>query len=162
MNRRSLRHFAHFVLILGLLGPTASARAGGDWNDAGMAWRGYEEGLAEAGKEDKPICLVFYTDWCPHCTKYSGVFHDPAVVEMSKKFVVIRVNKDENTVLSAKYAVDGEYIPRTYFLAPDGTLDGGIQEQRPNYKYFYDTSNPANLLRSMQEALAKHGGRKAS
>jgi thiol-disulfide isomerase/thioredoxin len=131
-----------------------SAIAGGDWNDGGIAWRTYEAGLEEAKTQKKPVCLVFYTDWCPHCTKYSGVFHDPRVIEKSKSFVMIRLNKDMSAELSAKYAPDGEYIPRTYFLSPDGTLDDSITEQRPSYKYFYNTGDPAGLLRGMDAALA--------
>ena len=52
--------------------------AGGDWNDAGVAWRSYEEGLKEAKAQKRPVCLVFYTDWCPHCTNYARSFTTPA------------------------------------------------------------------------------------
>jgi protein-disulfide reductase (glutathione) len=129
-----------------------SAVAGGDWNDAGIAWRPYEEGLAAAKAEKKPVALVFYTDWCPHCTNYARVFHDPRIVEKSKSFVMIRLNKDQNAPISAKYAPDGEYIPRTFFLASDGTLKPEITEKRASYKYFYDEKDPASLLRAMNEA----------
>jgi len=49
-----------------------AARAGGDWNDQGVKWVPYADGLATAKKEKKPVCLVFYTEWCPHCQNYSG------------------------------------------------------------------------------------------
>lgn len=130
--------------------------AGGDWNDAGIAWRSYEAGLKEAKEQKKPLCLVFYTDWCPHCTNYARVFHDARIVEKSKSFVMIRLNKEQNAELSKKYAPDGEYIPRTYFLAPDGTLNESITEQRPSYKYFYSESDPSSLLRGMDAALAAY------
>lgn len=141
------------ALVVTLLLLPTSARAGGDWNDAGIAWRAYEEGLAEARRDNKPVCLVFYTAWCPHCTRYSAVFHDPKVVAASKKLVMIRLDKDANKALSAKYAPDGEYIPRTFFLAPDGTLQQDIHEQRAQYKYFYNESDPASVLRGMSRAL---------
>lgn len=132
-----------------------NSEAAGDWNDSAIEWQSYEEGMKAAKADSKPVCLVFFTDWCPHCRKYSAVFHDQKVVEESKKFVMIRLNKDQNAEISAKYAVDGEYIPRTYFLSSDGTLAEEITEQRPTYKYFYDTSNPAGLLRGMDAALKK-------
>jgi protein-disulfide reductase (glutathione) len=144
---------AAFTLAALVLGGH-TALAGGDWNDAGVAWRPYEEGLKEAKEQKKPICLVFYTDWCPHCTNYSRVFHDPRIVEKTKSFVMIRLNKEQNAELSKKYSPDGEYIPRTYFLASDGTLNESITEQRPNYKYFYSESQPSSLLRGMDAALA--------
>jgi len=148
--------FALAVLVLG----GHAVIAGGNWNDSGVAWRSYEEGLAEAKAQKKPVCLVFYTDWCPHCTKYSGVFHDPRVIEKSKSFVMIRLNKDQNAELSKKYAPDGEYIPRTYFLSPDGTLNESITEERPSYKYFYNTGEPSSLLRGMDAALAAYAAAK--
>ena len=143
-------------VLLGLAVLTAvPARVGGDWNDKQINWRKYEEGLAAAKKEKKPVCLVFYTEWCPHCANYSAVFHDPKVVDLSKRFVMVRLDKDKEKELSKKYAPDGEYIPRTYFLKSDGTLDPDIHAPRDSYKYFYDERDPASLLGGMSEALAK-------
>ena len=34
----------------------APVLAGGDWNDAGVAWKPYEQGLAEAKSANKPVC----------------------------------------------------------------------------------------------------------
>jgi len=129
--------------------------AGGDWNDAQVGWQPYEQGLAAAKKEKKPVCLVFFTEWCPHCANYSAVFHDAKVVDQTKKFVMIRLDKDKNTELSKKYAPDGEYIPRTYFLSSAGDLDKDVHAPRDQYKYFYDEKDPASLLGGMSAALAK-------
>lgn len=137
------------------LGGASAAQAGGDWNDAGIAWQSYDAGLAMAKESKKPIALIFYTDWCPHCTSYSGLFKDPRLVEKSKEFVMIRVERDSNQELSARYAPDGQYIPRTFFLSSGGKLLPEVQEQRPSYKYFYDTSAPDSVLRSMDEVLEK-------
>ena len=148
-----------FSLALALAVVPTLAAAGGDWNDAGIAWKSYEDGLAEAKKTNKPVVLIFYTDWCPHCTRYSGVFHDSKVVDAAKQFVMIRLNKDQNQEVSAKYAPDGEYIPRTYFLASDGTLQSDIHEKRDRYLYFYDASDAGALLRGMDEAREKLGAK---
>jgi hypothetical protein len=131
------------------------AWAGGDWNDGQVGWKPIDEGLKTAAKEKKPVCLVVYTEWCPHCTNYSRVFHDPKVVERSKKFVMVRVDKDKNPEVSKKYAPDGEYIPRTYFLSSSGTLDPDIHAPRPQFKYFYDEKEPGSVLAGMDEALKK-------
>jgi len=103
------------------------------------------------------VCLIFYTDWCPHCTNYSGVFHDEKVVAMAKKFVMVRINRDKNRELSAKYAPDGEYIPRTYFLSPKGELWTSVHAPRTQFQYFYDERNPASLLEGMRSALGRLG-----
>lgn len=131
------------------------ASAGGDWNDAQVQWQPYKEGLAAAKKSKKPVCLIFYTEWCPHCANYSKVFHDAKVVAKSKDFVMIRLDADQNKELGAKYAVDGSYIPRTYFLSPDGVLDADLHVPREQYKYFYDERNPDSILAGMDAALKK-------
>jgi thiol:disulfide interchange protein len=132
-----------------------TAVAGGNWNDAQIQWRSLDEGLALAKKEDKPVCLIFYTEWCPHCTNYSKVFHDPKVVDLAKKLVMVRVDGDKNKDLSKQYALDGAYIPRTYFLSPDGKVDGSIHAPRDRYKYFYNEHDPAEVLAGMEAALKK-------
>jgi protein-disulfide reductase (glutathione) len=152
-SRRILATTVAVAALLLTAGRTAVA--GGDWNDANVAWQSYEAGLAAAKKDKKPVLLIFFTEWCPHCTNYSKLFHDQKVIDQTKKFVVIRLDKDKNADLSKKYAPDGEYIPRTYFLGSDGTLDPAITAPRSEYKYFYDEANPAQLLASMDAALKK-------
>ena len=133
-----------------------AAVAGGDWNDGGVAWKPFDDGLAQAKKDGKPVCLIVFTEWCPHCTNYSGVFHDPKVVEKSKQLVMVRLDKDKNGEISKQYAPDGEYIPRTLFLDPSGKLDESIHAPRDKYKYFYDEKDPASVLAGMDAALAKY------
>ena len=145
-----------FVVVVAIVLSTSVALAGGDWNDAGIKWLPYEEGLAEAKKSEKPVCMVLYTDWCPHCTNYSKVFHDSAVVEQAKQFVMIRINTAQQKDVSRKYTPDGSYVPRTYFLAPDGELDPSIHAPRQKYKYFYSENDPASVLGGMKKALEKH------
>ena len=133
----------------------ATAHAGGDWNDTAVGWQAYDAGLARAKQEKKPVMLIIYTEWCPHCTNYSKLFHDQTVVDKSRKFVMVRVDKDKQPEISKTHAPDGEYIPRTYFLSSDGTLDATLTAPRSEYKYFYDERDPAQLLTSMDAALKK-------
>jgi protein-disulfide reductase (glutathione) len=150
------RELAFGVAIIGLLVAAAAAFAGAEnWNDDNIHWMTYDEGMAAAKKSHQPICLIFYTTWCPHCGNYSKLFSDPEVVKRSQSFVMIRLDKDKNKELSQKYKPDGEYIPRTYFLSSDGALDESLAEQREQFKYFYSESNPASILAGMDRALKK-------
>lgn len=139
-----------------LLYSASGALAGGDWNDSAVDWKGYETGLAEAAKSGKPVCLIFYTDWCPHCAKYSNVFHDDKVIAKAKSFVMIRLNKDKNAELSSRYAPDGEYIPRTFFLSSHGEVDDSIKAPRDKFQFYYNPESPAELLVGMDRALGKN------
>jgi thiol:disulfide interchange protein len=153
MGRRILGVTALLAAIV--VANAAPALAGGDWNDAGVQWQPYEQGLTAAKKDKKPIVLIFFTEWCPHCQNYSKLFHDEKVIAETKKFVMIRLDKDKNAELSKKYSPDGEYIPRTYFLSSDGTLDPTITAPRDQYKYFYDERDPKGILGGMDAALKK-------
>jgi protein-disulfide reductase (glutathione) len=125
-------------------------RAG--WNDAGIQWRSAEDGLAEARRQKKPVCVVVFTTWCPRCTAYSKLFHDPRLVEASKRFVMIRVDADQDEAVAARFAPDGDYIPRTLFLSPDGELRRDVRARGDQYAYFYDDEDPDPLLAAMQRA----------
>jgi hypothetical protein len=69
--------------------------------------------------------------------------------------VMVRVDKDKNAELSKQFAPDGQYIPRTFFLSPDGKLDDAIHAPRDKFKYFYDEKDPKSVLAGMDAALAK-------
>lgn len=143
---------AALVAVAALAGRPALAH---DWNEKAIQWQPWDAGLAAAKKEKKPILLVVFTEWCPHCKNYAGVFHDPKVAEESKKFVMIHVDKDKQPDVSKQYAPDGEYIPRTYFLSSAGKLDESIHAPREKFLYFYDEKNPAGILAAMAEAAKK-------
>ena len=151
------RRILGMALVMAVLVLVAAAPvlAGGDWNDANIQWQPYEQGLAAAKKDKKPVVVIFFTEWCPHCSNYSKLFHDEKVVAEAKKFVMVRLDKDKNLELSKKISPDGEYIPRTYFLSSDGTLDPTLTAPRAEYKYFYDESDAAQLLAGMGAALKK-------
>jgi hypothetical protein len=137
------------------LGPGPSEALAHDWNDGAVAWKPLDDGLAASKKEQKPLCLIVYTEWCPHCGNYSKIFHDPKVVEKAKQFVMVRLDQDKEKDRTAKYAPDGGYIPRTMFLAPDGTLAADVHAPRDKFLYFYDEKDPASVLAGMDAALAK-------
>ena len=140
------------AVVLALFARPALAH---DWNDANVAWKGFDEGLALAQKEKKPVCLIVYTEWCPHCGNFAKIFHDPKVVEKAKQFVMIHADQDKEKERTQKYAPDGGYIPRTMFLASDGTLAADVHAPRPQYQFFYDEKDPSSVLAGMDAALAK-------
>ena len=68
---------------------------------------------------------------------------------------MIRIDRDRSHDVSARYAPDGDYIPRTLFLSPDGKIDTSIHAPRDEYLYFYAESDPASLLAGVAQAREK-------
>ena len=126
-----------------------------DWNLQGITWWPYGPGMLQAKKTNKPIVLIFFVDWCPHCHHYSRVFHDPRLVEAARDFVMIRVDRDLNRDISEEYDLDGDYIPRTFFLHSDGELMTDLDTGRDEYRYFLDEYEPEETLELMAKAKAR-------
>jgi hypothetical protein len=146
-----------FLLTLTVGLTAAPVCADDEWNDKGIAWQPYDAGLALAKKQKKPVCLIFVAPWSERCVSYARVFHDPVVVTKAKRFVMIRLELDpENAGLAVKYAPDGQYVPRTFFLSPTGDLWADVRGPLDEYKYFYDVHDPKSVLAGMDAALAKH------
>jgi thiol-disulfide isomerase/thioredoxin len=133
----------------------ASGFTNESWNAAQIDWQSYDTGLRLAKTQNKPVCLVFYTTWCPHCRNYSHVFDDPRVVAETRDFVMIHLDADAEETVASRYSLDGSYIPRTFFLSPDGKVDSSIHAPRPTSRFFYDERDPGALLAAMDTAKRK-------
>lgn len=143
---------ARLVLALALLAATAAAAH--DWNDRRIRWQSYSSGLTTAKLTRKPVCLVVYTDWCPQCGRYAKLFHDDRVVQAARDFVMIRVDSDTDEAIAKRHAPDGEYFPRTVFLAPDGRFAPGVRSSGRTSGYNFVGDDPSRLLAAMSSARA--------
>ena len=134
--------------------PPAPVAAGPDtWGGSAIAWREPDAAFAAAKRENKPIMLVLFTTWCPHCKRFGALLSDARIAAASKSFVMVHVNSDDNQALAQKYAPDGMYIPRTLFLDPDGALVSTIRANtNGRFQYFYEEGDVAPLLAAMERA----------
>jgi hypothetical protein len=127
------------------------------WNPGGIAWMGYEEGLERARREQKPIMLLMYTDWCPYCKKLSKQFGSQEVERQARDFIMVRVNADERPDLSKRFSPDGGYVPRVFFLAPDGTPKFDLVSSSGKSKYTVGSSSDEHLLWLFSQARRRLG-----
>jgi protein-disulfide reductase (glutathione) len=137
--------------------PLASAKAAAtvlEWNEKEIRWHSYAGGLREARRSGKPILVVFYTDWCPHCRATTALFRDDEIITLSRELVMVKVNQDRDPEISARYAPDGRYIPRTMILKPNGDLATKIHGDNPTYRYFLDYESTRELAGVMKRAAA--------
>ncbi len=115
----------------------------------GIVWHNYADGLRLSKKSGKGMIVIFYTDWCPTCKKYMKLFHDRKVIVKTRKFVMVRVNQDNDPGLGSKYDLDGKYVPRTFALGPTGKILKRIYPKKSKTRYYLGTRR-SDLLSFMK------------
>jgi thiol:disulfide interchange protein DsbD len=100
----------------------------GSWmmRGPGVTWHPYsEQVLAEAQRQQKPVILDFYADWCAPCRELDEVtFHDPEIVNQTKRDIIMikvdltRKGNPVHTDLLGQYNVKG--VPTVVFLDHQG------------------------------------------
>ena len=81
----------------------------------------YKTALEKAKKESKPLFVMLYADWCPHCNQMKKeVFSDAGVMNFLKKnYVCIwkNIEKDEGIALKDKF--NTKSLPTFLFIDPN-------------------------------------------
>ncbi len=122
-----------------------------------IAWRGLDEGLAEAKTLGRPLMLLVHASWCGRCRELKPRFSDPALVQASERFVMVNLDQDD-APQALRYGPDGQYVPRVLFLDAQGQVDATLSNAaRSKYKYFYMPQD--DLVGVMQQALDHHASR---
>ena len=69
-----------------------------------IQWFGFEDGLAKAITDNKPLFVQFYTDWCAACKMFQKETLENSNVErmLAKNFIAVRLNA-ENSEKRNKY-----------------------------------------------------------
>jgi thiol-disulfide isomerase/thioredoxin len=125
-----------------------------EWGGS-IQWKTLDEGLAEAKRTNRPVALLIYADWCPHCHELAPVFTRADVAALAEKLVMIRQDSDEAPDWAQeKYGGPkvGDYVPRLFFLRPDGTIREDLVSDNPRYPYFYTPDAVDRLKDSMRKA----------
>ncbi|OXE95739.1 thioredoxin-like protein [Flavobacterium araucananum] len=80
----------------------------------------YKTALENAKTQRKPLFVMLYADWCPHCNQMKKeVFSDPAVMDFLKKNYVCawkNIEKEEGIALRDKF--NTKSLPTFLFIDP--------------------------------------------
>lgn len=124
---RNLQALARVLALSVLVAATAvPARA------AGVEWRSWDDGIAEARASGRPVLVDVYTDWCGWCKRMDRDVYGRADVRdyLAKRFVTIKLDAesgdkatlDGRTVtlagIARRFRVSG--YPTTIFLRANG------------------------------------------
>ena len=131
-----------------------AAKADIKW-DGPIRWRPWDQGIAEAKTQGKPVCLVIYADWCPKCRSLAPVFKEPELAKLASDFVMIRQDSDERPAwLLERFGALGGYVPRIIFLDKSGKVLEDVTSGNPRYPFFY-TPHVADTLKANMRRVAK-------
>jgi thiol-disulfide isomerase/thioredoxin len=103
---------------------------------------GFQGGLSEAHAGAKPMLVFFTAEWCHYChAMEADAFHDPRVVNLSKRFVCVLVDADAEEAVCKRYGIEG--FPTVLFLSPRGQVLARLEGKQA----------PTELLQGMHQAF---------
>lgn len=129
-------------------------------NDHGFGeninWVGYTEGVEESKISGKPMLLIIHKTWCSACKALKRkISISKTFEELSKQFVMVNSQDDEEPD-DELFDIDGDYVPRTFFIDSSGEIMADIYNTEVVYKeskyYYWDVET---LVKSMERALDK-------
>ncbi len=112
--------------IFGIIAIAAGIMTGSSLREQGMQWEQYSETqLAEAQRQNTPVMIDFYADWCIPCLELDHkTFTDKKVIDATENFVRLKVDlthfdSPQSESLRKKYNIAG--VPTIVFLNKNGT-----------------------------------------
>ena len=124
------------LLLLGCKQTTPSLSEAGDI-----------EALGLARKENKPIMVNFYSERCGWCHKLDRTTYiNLEVIELSKKFIPVKIDCDRNRLIPAKYRIRG--LPTILFIDSKGDVVHSVVGYR----------KAKDFILEMKKALEKFRG----
>jgi thiol:disulfide interchange protein DsbD len=111
-------------------------------------WINYKnESFAELVKDEKPVLMDFYADWCVACRKLDDkTFSDKGVANQAKQFTMVRVDctspREHTARLTRRLGVSG--LPTIVFLNTEGKELPGLR--------VVGFLEPREMLRRMKKA----------
>jgi thioredoxin-related protein len=116
------------VTIPGLTGET-------DQSARQVNWLSYEQGMAQAQAQNKPVVIYFHAEWCAYCVRMEKeTFTDPTVIEfLNQRAVAVKVDVDRERAVARRYAVRG--LPATFLVLPAGDQIGPLPGFIPPRSY---------------------------
>ncbi|WP_456392140.1 DUF255 domain-containing protein [Persephonella sp.] len=124
-------------------------------------WLTFEKGMELARKENRPVLLDIYAQWCHWCNVMENTtYRDKRVMQIIKKhYIPVRVDSEERPEINRMYNQGG--LPSTVILTPEGKVVwGGIYV--PPDKMVVILERFAQLEPEKLKAIAEENEKKAN
>jgi thiol:disulfide interchange protein len=111
--------------------------------DKSIKWNtDFKKAAKAAKRQQKPMMLDFYTEWCGWCKRLDkDTYTDSRVIDLSDKFISVKIDGDKDPALVKQYRVEG--YPTIVFTNSKGKEINRVVGYR----------NADDFLKVMQEAL---------
>ena len=132
------------VLMLGSCGKESEEGA----TAGGVNWlSSMEEAVAQAERQDRPIMVDVYADWCGWCKRLdSDTYVDAKVVAKSGEFVSLKLDADANRSVLSRYKIGG--LPTIIFIDADGHEIHRVIGYKPPEEFVHDMDTALDAFRN--------------
>ncbi|XP_066927374.1 uncharacterized protein [Clytia hemisphaerica] len=126
-------------------------------SNSGLKWNNINAALEEAKESQKPIMFLVHRTTCPACkATIKMIVRDEEFKEKSQGFILADIEDDVDDELADSFDIDGTYVPRIYFLDPEGKIWKDLWNVGTSYLdnkfYFFESSA---IYRAMEKAKEK-------
>lgn len=106
----------------------------------------YKTALESAKKEGKPLFVMLYADWCPHCNLMkTEVLSDPTVIDfLNKNFVCTYKNIEKEEGIALKEKFNTKSLPTFLFIDSNETLIYALKGELKKPEFLNELNNALN------------------
>lgn len=106
----------------------------------------YKTALESAKKEGKPLFVMLYADWCPHCNLMkTEVLSDSAVIDfLNKNFVCTYKNIEKEEGIALKEKFNTKSLPTFLFIDSNETLIYALKGELKKPEFLNELNNALN------------------
>ncbi len=106
----------------------------------------YKTALENAKKEGKPLFVMLYADWCPHCNLMkTEVLSDPTVIDfLNKNFVCTYKNIEKEEGIALKEKFNTKSLPTFLFIDSNETLIYALKGEMKKPEFQNELNNALN------------------
>ncbi len=105
-----------------------------------------EEAVAQAQKQDRPIMIDVYADWCGWCKRLdSDTYVHKDVVAKAGEFVSLKLDADANRSIMSQYGISG--LPTILFIDADGKEIHRVVGYKPPEEFVEDMNTALGIFK---------------
>ena len=106
----------------------------------------YKTALETAKKEGKPLFVMLYADWCPHCNLMKKeVFSNASVMDFLKKnYICVWKNIEKEEGIALKNKFNTKSLPAFLFLDSNETLLYALKGEMKTPEFMAEANNALN------------------